>query len=180
MTAAPITLATVEALRTGRAVVRDARGQHQSLALDGASDAQFALACRDGFLLCRAAAYDHAPLAEVWRYWSEAMDRAVVALVVHGQLGRLHVDPITRGTAPHLSAAEHAALIRLVRPRPSAHDPCWPIGAGYFVSPPLTLATAPAVAGAAVRILVAPTDRPPMGATGATEKEGQDDADDHA
>jgi hypothetical protein len=68
MTSAPaITLATVEALRTGRAVLRDARGEHQSLALDGASDAQFALACRDGFLPCRAAAYARDRLAEVWR-----------------------------------------------------------------------------------------------------------------
>jgi hypothetical protein len=180
MTSPPvITLETVEALRTGLAVLRDARGQHQSLALDGASDARFALACRDGFLLCRAAVYDHAPLAELWRYWSEAMERAVVALVVHGQLGRLHVDPITRRTAPLLSPVEHAALVQLVRPlRPptrrvvdasTTRDPCWPLGAGYFVSPSLTLATGLAVAGAAVRILVAATDRPE--AAGAAEEE---------
>jgi hypothetical protein len=153
-----VTLATVEALRTGRAVL-ERNGQRRSLALHGADELHFALACRDGFLLCRATVYDHHQLAELWRYWSEAMERAVVALVVHGQRGRLHVDPITRRTAPQLSPAEHAALVQLVRPLWPPRDPCWPMGDGYFVSAPLTLSAGVAVAAAAVRVLVVPAPR---------------------
>jgi hypothetical protein len=155
-TADVVTLDIVEALHAGRTVLVD--GDRLRYPLCVADRALFALACRDGFLVRHRISRTTYFLERLWRHRSEAMDRATVIVLVRGQTARLHVDPITRRTEHVLSPAECGALDRLVRAVRS--HKFWVPRAGYFVSPPLAVADALDVAGAAVHLLTATRSAP--------------------